>query len=138
MSMLANYALRLLLIVAIFGANSVWSEQGAKAAEKLEETKVRLNLTDDQIASIKPILIEDLAQKNQVLLERGIDLESGKRPTGGMNFREARALANDLDSVREETVEKLSVYLSAEQLEEYKKIQKENKEMVRERIKESR
>ena len=136
--MLIKYVLRLVLIVAIFGANSVWSEQGAKAAEKLEETKVRLNLTDDQIVSIKPILIEDLAQKNQVLLEHGIDLESGKRPTGGMNFREARALANDMDSVREKTVKELSVYLSDEQIEEYKKIQKENKEKIRERIKESR
>lgn len=136
--MLVKYVLRLVLIVAIFSANSVWSEQGAKAAEKLEETKVRLNLTDDQIVSIKPILIEDLAQKNQVLLKHGIDLESGKRPTGGMNFREARALANDMDSVREKTFEKLSVYLNDEQLEEYKEIQKENKEKIRERIKESR
>jgi len=136
--MLVKYALRLVLIVAVFGANSVWSEQGAKAAEKLEETKVRLNLTDDQFVSIEPILIEDLAQKNQVLLEHGINLESGKRPTGGMNFRKARALANDMDSVREKTVEKLSVYLSDEQIQEYKKIQKENKEKMRERIKESR
>ena len=55
-----------------------------------------------------------------------------------MNFREARALANDMDSVREKTFEKLSVYLNAEQLEEYKEIQKENKEKIRERIKESR
>lgn len=136
--MLIKYVLRLLLMVTVFGANSVWSEQGAKAAEKLEETKVRLNLTDDQIVSIKPILIDDLAQKNQVLLKHGIDLESGKRPAGGMNFREARALANDMDSVREKTFEKLSVYLNDEQLEEYKKIQKENKEKIRERIRESR
>ena len=136
--MLVKYALRLVLIVAIFGANSVWSEQGAKAAEKLEETKVRLNLTDDQFVSIEPILIEDLTQKNQVLLEHGINLESGKRPTGGMNIRKARALANDMDSVREKTIEKLSVYLSDEQIQEYKKIQKENKEKIRERIKESR
>ena len=136
--MLVKYALRLVLIVAFFGANSVWSEQGAKAAEKLEETKVRLNLTDDQFVGIEPILTEDLAQKNQVLLEHGINLESGERPTGGMNIRKARALANDMDSVREKTIEKLSVYLSDEQIQEYKKIQKENKEKMRERIKESR
>jgi len=136
--MLVKYALRLVLIVAIFGANSVWSEQGAKAAEKLEETKVRLNLTDDQFVSIEPILIEDLTQKNQVLLEHGINLESGERPTGGMNIRKARALANDMGSVREKTIEKLSVYLSDEQIQEYKKIQEENKEKMRERIKESR
>lgn len=136
--MLVKYALRLALIVAIFGANSGWSEQGAKAAEKLEETKVRLNLTDDQFVSIEPILIEDLAQKNQVLLEHGINLESGERPTGGMNIRKARALANDMGSVREKTIEKLSVYLSDEQIQEYKKIQEENKEKMRERIKESR
>jgi len=136
--MLVKYALRLALIVAIFGANSGWSEQGAKAAEKLEETKVRLNLTDDQFVSIEPILIEDLAQKNQVLLEHGINLESGERPTGGMNIRKARALANDMGSVREKTIEKLSVYLSDEQIQEYKKIQEENKEKIRERIKESR
>lgn len=136
--MLVKYAFRLALIVAIFGANSGWSEQGAKAAEKLEETKVRLNLTDDQFVSIKPILIEDLAQKNQVLLEHGINLESGERPTGVMNIRKARALANDMGSVREKTIEKLSVYLSDEQIQEYKKIQEENKEKMRERIKESR
>lgn len=136
--MLVKYALRLALIVAIFGANSGWSEQGAKAAEKLEETKVRLNLTDDQFVSIEPILIEDLAEKNQVLLEHGINLESGERPTGGMNIRKARALANDMGSVREKTIEKLSVYLSDEQIQEYKKIQEENKEKIRERIKESR
>ena len=136
--MLVKYALRLALIVAIFGANSGWSEQGAKAAEKLEETKVRLDLTDDQFVSIEPILIEDLAQKNQVLLEHGINLESGERPTGGMNIRKARALANDMGSVREKTIEKLSVYLSDEQIQEYKKIQEENKEKIRERIKESR
>ena len=136
--MLVKYALRLALIVAIFVANSGWSEQGAKAAEELEETKVRLNLTDDQFVSIEPILIEDLAQKNQVLLEHGINLESGERPTGGMNIRKARALANDMGSVREKTIEKLSVYLSDEQIQEYKKIQEENKEKIRERIKESR
>ncbi len=135
--MLIKYILRLVFIVVILGANSVWSEQGVKA-EKIEEAKMRLNLTDDQIVSIKPILKEDLAQKNEVLLEHGIDLKSGRRPEGGMNFRKARALGKDMDSVREKTVEKLSEFLIAEQIEEYKKIQKENKEKIRERIKESR
>lgn len=96
-------------------------------AEKLEETKVSLNLTDDQFVSIEPILIEDLAQNNQVLLGYGIDLELGKRSTGGMKYANAIAHANDMDSVREKTVKKLSTHLSDEQIQEYRKIQKKIK-----------
>ena len=129
--------LRWIFFAAILIANSVWSDQGART-EKLEEAKERLNLTEEQIVSIRPILEEDLAQKNKVLLKYGIDLESGKRPEGRMKFREARALGNDLDAVREETVEKLSVFLSDEQIEEYKTIQNENKAKIRERIRKSR
>ena len=69
--MLIKWILRWVFFVAILGANSVWSEQGDKA-QKLEETKMRLNLTDDQIVNVKPILKEDLVQKNKILLEHGI------------------------------------------------------------------
>ena len=121
------------------------SEQEAAKEEKVEELKqrveearARLNLTDEQIEQITPILEEGFEAIQAVLEKHGIDLSdrSGQRSGNRIGLRQLRSLGNDLDEARADTYKKLeaSGILSDEQLEEYKKLRDEQKEAMRDRI----
>lgn len=113
--MVVKYFFNLVFIGLLTATNWLWAGNEA-SAEKLEEAKLRLRLTDKQVEDISPVLKDSWYRKNKLLLEYGIDLELGNRPESGLNFREARALGKDMDSVREETIQKLSDFLTNEQI----------------------
>ena len=111
-------------------------DRAAELEARIEQTKQRLNLTDEQLAQIEPILESSFEATALVLENHGIDLnpdvsrDQRERP----GFRKMRAVSKDLQAVREETAAEMAEVLTAEQMEEYRKIQEERRVALRERI----
>ena len=105
---------------------------------QLEQTKQRLNPTDEQVAEIRPILKASLEETRAVLDKHGIDLSIPEEQRDRPSFREMRKMGKDLKVVRESTTAKLAEILSEEQLDTYKEIQEERRKQMREQIRAGR
>ena len=134
---------------AIVVAGGVWSgalsvdaattaaqegERAEQLRQRLEEARTRLNLTDEQVEQVRPILRGEFEAMLEVFEEHGIDI--GDRSGSGrrLRFRQLRRLQQDLNAVREQTLEDLGDVLSDAQREVYQEIQEENREAMRERL----
>ena len=111
--------------------------------QRMEETRERLGLTDEQIEQLTPILQEGFEAQRAVLEEHGISLESPPAERSGSRLgrlRQMRQLGRDLDEVREATFGKIeeSGILSEAQLAEYAELQEELRQALRERIRSRR
>lgn len=115
-------------------------ERLAQLQERLEEAKARLKLTDEQTEQIRPIFRAGLEKQMAVLEKHGIDLRGGGGARRGtpsqQRLRELRALGDDLEAVRKETRKQLKDVLSKEQFKEFRKIQEEGREAMRQAIRE--
>lgn len=87
---------------------------------RVTEYSVRLELTEEQVDEIKPIL-EETSMEKKNLLEQ-IKIADKKR--------DQRRLAKELKKVDEKTNNKLTKVLTTEQAVEWKKIRKEVKDRV--------
>lgn len=112
------------------------AEKLEKLRERLTETRARLNLTDDQIEQIRPILRAGMEAQIKVLEKHGIDIRDRSGERAQLGFRQLRRLGRDLDKVRERTVADLADVLTDAQIVEYKEIQKEHKTALRKRLRE--
>ena len=101
---------------------------------RIEQTRQRLNLTDEQSVQIEPILESNFHASMLVLESHGIDLSVPREQRARPNFREIRAIGKELQAVREETAEEMAEFLTEEQMEEYRKIQEERRAEMREQI----
>ncbi len=104
---------------------------------QLEETKERLQLTDEQVAQLRPILERSLEKRLQVLEKHGISLDP-EAPQKKLGLRKARKLRNDMKKVRKETEEELKGVLSQNQMKEWKKIEEERSQRLREELQKRR
>ena len=115
-------------------------ERLAELQERLEEARARLKLTDEQTEQIRPILRAGLEKQMAVLEKHGIDLRGGGGARRGgasqQRLRELRALGDDLEVVRKETRKQLKDVLSKEQFKEFRTIQEEGREAMRQAIRE--
>ena len=108
----------------------------AELEARIEETRQRLNLTDEQIALIEPVLASNFEATMLVLENHGIEIDPGapreqrERP----GFRKMRAISRDLQAVREETAAEMAEILTDEQMVEYRAIQEERRSELRDRI----
>ena len=127
------------LALALSMASVGWAQdRAAQLEERVAETKARLNLTDEQIERITPILEASFEARLAVLEKHGIDLEDRSRPQEKLGFSGLRALGKDMKQVRQDTLDELSSVLSEQQIEEYKKIQSERKAELRKQLRERR
>jgi len=131
----------LTLLVGIVALPTAWSEEdrAAQIEERIVEAKERLNLSDEQIEQLTPVVKSGFEAQMAVLEKHGIDLEN--RDSGNqkkLSFREARRLRKDMDVVRKSTLEQVEGILTEEQFSEYKKIQDERKKEMREMIRDRR
>lgn len=120
------------------GQEEARTEQLEELRQRLEEARTLLDLTDAQVEQVRPILRAGSEAILGVLQEHGIDLRD---PSGGANrlgFRQLRRVQRDLNAVREQTLEDLDEVLTDEQLESYKEIQEENRQAMRERLRQRR
>ena len=109
--------------------------QVTDAGFRLEQVAARLALSDEQKEALTPVLENTMSAQHDILASYGIDIENGERPAQGLGIRNARAMKRELDAVRADTLETVSGILSAEQFEEFKRIQAERQTEMRERIK---
>ena len=119
---------------AAFAQEADRAEQAEQFQQRLEETRSRLNLTDEQVEQVRPILRAGFEALLEVLEEHGIDLQDRSGAAGRLRFRQLRRLQRDLNAVREQTIEDLDDVLTDEQLETYKEIQEENRQAIRKRL----
>jgi len=114
-------------------------DRAAQFEERITETKARLNLSDEQVEQLTPILKSGFEAQMVVLEKNGIDLKNGDPNNGEkLGFRAARKLRKEMDAVRANTSDEVEKILSDEQFSEYKEIQAERKKKMREMIKERR
>ncbi len=108
--------------------------------ERVAEARERLDLTDEQVEQIQPIIESGMQATRAVLEENGIDLEA--RTASGsqrrLGLRQKRAIGRELGEISAEVREQMSEFLTDEQLAEYKKIQEERRAEMRERVRAGR
>ncbi len=114
------------------------AEQTELLGQRLEEVRTRLNLTDEQVEQVRPILKAGFDAMLEVLQEHGINLRDRPASTGRLGFLQLRQLRRDLDGVRAQTIKDLDDMLTDAQLEVYKEIQEENRQAMRERLRQRR
>lgn len=132
-------ALWMALTFAALPAAQAEEDRAELFEERVAETKARLNLSDEQVDQLTPILKSGFEAQMVVLEKNGIDLENGDpNNREKLGFRAARKLRKEMDAVRAETSDEVEKILSDEQFSEYKQIQAERKKKMREIIKERR
>lgn len=126
----------IILLVFAFTLNAEAQKKGRKpnAEKMLKKMSSELNLTDDQQAKIKPLLIAELAERKVMNKKRKAMKESGEKPS-----REQRKEMRKERLAKETAMNsKLANILDKEQFAKYEKIQKEKKEMQRKKWEEKR
>jgi len=132
-------ALWLALAITALPAAQTEEDRAAQFEARIAETKARLNLSDEQIEQLTPILESGFEAQMVVLEKNGIDLKNGDpNNRKKLGFRAARKLGKEMDAARADTSDEVEKILSDEQFSEYKEIQAERKKKMREMIKERR
>jgi Spy/CpxP family protein refolding chaperone len=114
------------------------SDREVRFEERLAEAKERLDLSDEQLEQVKPVMQEATEAQRSILARYGIDLEAEGGSGNALGMREARKLRQDLSKVRADTLEKLDGILTDEQLDEFKKLQEERRQEMKKRIRAGR
>ena len=139
--MIHRYAIPVILACALGAIGSLpvvaqEEDRIAQLEERIVETRKRMNLSDEQVEQITPLMEAHIESIATALDKHGINFQDRSGERKRLNFREMRALRKDLDAVRADTADKLSAILDESQIKEYKKIQAERKVALRERIRE--
>ena len=113
-------------------------DRAARAQQQMEQTFAQLELTDEQIEQVKPVLQESMAAQQRIMSSYGIDPASGAGSAGKLRPRQAMSMRKELEAVRADTLGKLAQILSAEQLDEYQRIQEQRRAEMQERMREAR
>lgn len=127
------------IAVTFLGMLAAWTASGQEpqmtdAELRLEQTMTRLELSDEQKDALAPVLENSRSAQQEILASYGIDVENGERPAQRLGIRKAMAMKRELDAVRADTLNTVSGILSADQLEEFKRIQTERQAEIQERI----
>lgn len=134
--MLKNVMIVLALTLTTVGIASANDEHRENIEHQIADMKNRLALNDTQTEQITPILEKSADARKEILREHGIDLDNfDPDHRKKLSFREKRQLGNQLKASRKATQEKLEQILSDKQMDEYRQIQQERKDKLREHIK---
>ncbi|MGB2220311.1 MAG: hypothetical protein ACPH4G_08665 [Henriciella sp.] len=109
---------------------SISDTQIAEMEARMQATRERLALTDQQSEVLRPILAGSFEQRMAVLQSYGFS--QGIKPNLG--FRQKLALRDNMTELREATNAEVNQILSADQMKEFHKIQDENRERLRSEI----
>ncbi|MEX3007866.1 hypothetical protein [Hoeflea sp. TYP-13] len=125
------YLLLLVLYATAAPAQNLSNIDGKPGAERIQELVVRLQLSDEQRTAIQPIMEEFVVSTRAVLEKHGVDPKSGNRPP----LRVLLAMRGDMEKNRTRMEGQMSAVLSPGQMDEFRKIQKEQREERRARMK---
>lgn len=131
-------AISLITLVLAGSLASANEDLATRLDERMQEAKARLNLSDEQIDRMAPILEDAMSTQRDILTRYGIDPEnrngSGSRP----GLRQMRAMKQEMAVVRSDTRTALEPILSEAQMAEFDRMQDERKSQMRERMRSSR
>ncbi len=103
-----------------FGANASAQPSRPTAEEIINKLEQKLDLTDEQIRQIYPIIEEQMTKRKE-LIEK----------VRSQGFSARRSMKSKMKEINKETETKLAAHLSSEQLSQWKKIQKEMRSEMR-------
>lgn len=106
----------------------------AKLEQYVVDAKERLQLSDDQIERIAPVLGESLDRQLGILQRYGISADGPSQSGRQLGIREARAMKKELDQARSATLASVGKILTKAQLDEFVRMQDERQDAVRSRI----
>ena len=125
-------------VVTLLAGQLAWSDRQADAIEKMQERvqeyRERLNLSDEQVAAIRPILQKSLEDRIAVLKQYGVDAENRSRGDQ-LSMSDRRAIGGEMKKIRDETNQSLSDILDEQQMKEYLVIAKERQAELRQKMK---
>lgn len=125
-------------VVTLLAGQLAWSDRQADAIEKMQERvqeyRERLNLSDEQVAAIRPILQKSLEDRIAVLKQYGVDAENRSRGDQ-LSMSDRRAIGGEMKKIRDETNQSLSDILDEQQMKEYLVIAKERQAELRKKMK---
>jgi hypothetical protein len=131
--------LRTLLCVLSFSCmlNPVAAEELSKFEAELLQTQIltaksSLNLTSEQEQKFNELLQSGAKQRQQTL--KKYDITMGDEKRARLNFREKRALMEDMQKLKGNLEEQLEYILTADQLRLFQEIQEKNQQVFRERL----
>ncbi len=107
-------------------------EQRAEFVENLKDIQGRLNLSSDQEKKMLALLRESGNHRKTILQTYGVG--AGKKSIKELSFFDKRALGKDMKRVKEQTTEKAKNILTVNQFKEFEKIQEEQKDRMREKL----
>ncbi|TQV89468.1 hypothetical protein [Aliikangiella coralliicola] len=134
----------LTFLLALSETSQSMENQSRQLVDRINQTIERLQLSDEQVNQVKPILAQSIKTRMNILSKYGIDphnrtkSDDNHSPVKKIGFRKARQLSNELSNARENTLAQLSEILSDAQLSDYKKIQIEARENFKQQMKSAR
>lgn len=112
------------------GEAEVITTEPTELEQLVEEFRTRLDLTDEQLEAMRAISMEHLQEMGSALREAGVELGGDN----DLSRRDRRRLLRRLRGINNDTDDRVEDVLSDEQMDEYKKIQDERRERMRQRI----
>ena len=93
----------------------------------------RLNFSDKQNDQLIPIFLDIFQKRQSIMKKNGVDIKS--RSSGErIGMKQLRSIKKEMDKLNKQTMKQLEKVLSKEQLNEYKKFQKEQRDEMRNRL----
>jgi len=93
----------------------------------------RLKPTDNQNDQLMPIFLDIFQKRQSIMKKNGVDLKlrsSGER----IGMKQLRSIKKEMDKLNKQTMKQLEKVLSKEQLNEFKKFQEEQRDEMRNRL----
>lgn len=122
-------------IVLAAGPIASANENAAAATEqRMEETRERLNLSDEQAEQLAPVMKSSKEARERVLSRYGIDPTSENGTARKLGFKKMRAMRSELQDINGAMLDAVEDILDDEQFDEFKRIQKERQDQMRQRL----
>ncbi len=102
----------------------------AAVQEFMVAAKERLQITDEQAPLVEEIMKESMERREAILAK--YEGNGGEKPRA--RLQKIRSMRDELEGAGQDTYNKMSDVLTPEQLDEFKVIQQEMREKMRERL----
>jgi len=124
----------LLLATPLYAQDTVADNETTERFRSImDETEERLQLTDSQKETVRPILNDDQMQRQAILNEYGIDLENID-PENRPGRRTLLKMRRDMNKVNKRTEKQLASVLTDDQMAEWGALKEERREKMRDRL----
>ncbi len=124
----STFGLLILAFPAYGQDHSPSATQKQQLEQHVEYVRQRLQLTEAQRTDLEPILSKSFEDRMNILKSYGFSKET--RPQ--LSLRKKLALRSDMNELRDQTEQAVSVILNDHQMDEFLEIQEENRKRMRE------